>query len=71
MDEELEQLRILRIEEVCRLTGLGKSTIYAKIPDGTFPPQKCLGDHAVGWHAADIVAWLKDPQRRWPPPEAS
>ena len=35
MDEELEQLRILRIlriEEVCRLTGLGKSTIYAKIP---------------------------------------
>ena len=34
---EIEGSRILRMPEVCKLTGLGKSTIYKKISEGSFP----------------------------------
>ena len=34
----LEELRVVRREEVTRLTGLARATLYAKVADGTFPP---------------------------------
>ena len=37
MDRQLEELRIVRREEVTRLTALARATIYKKVSDGTFP----------------------------------
>ena len=65
MDKQLEELRVLRREEVTRLTGLARATIYKKVADGTFPPPLRLGDRAVGWRASDISDWLQAPERRW------
>ena len=67
MKDAVHQHRILRIPEVCHLTGLGKSTIYKKLADGSFPAPVRLGSRAVGWRSGDIVEWLEDPGRAWNP----
>ena len=67
MDEVANRHRILRMREVCLFTGLGRSTIYKKLSDGTFPAPVRLGPRAVGWRLADIDAWLAAPERKWDP----
>ena len=37
MDTQLEERRILRRDEVSKLTGLARATIYKKVADGSFP----------------------------------
>ena len=69
MNRQLEELRVLRREEVTRLTGLARATIYKKVTDGTFPPPVRLGIRSVGWRASDISDWLQAPERRWDPSE--
>ena len=65
MDRQLEELRVLRREEVSRLTGLARAILYAKVADGTFPRPVRLGARSVGWRASDISDWLQAPERRW------
>lgn len=50
--------RILRIKDVCKKTGLPRSTIYARIKQGTFPPQLKLGVRASGWRESDLDSWI-------------
>jgi prophage regulatory protein len=50
--------KILRLPEVVKLTGLGRSTIYAKISAGEFPKPIRLGVRAVGWADEDVYTWL-------------
>jgi prophage regulatory protein len=48
----------LRLPRVRQRTGLGRSTIYRLMAQGLFPAAVQLGLRAVGWHSADIDAWL-------------
>ena len=52
----MNQLRrkLLRLPEVKAMTGLSKSTIYARISEGTFPKQIPLGPRLVVWVESDI-----------------
>jgi prophage regulatory protein len=50
--------KILRLPEVMRLTGLGRSSIYIKISDGCFPKQIPLGVRSVGWLSNEIENWI-------------
>ncbi len=50
--------RILRLPTVILRTGLSRSTIYARIGDGTFPRQVALGAGSVGWREAELDAWI-------------
>jgi len=59
MSTNLEDLAILRLPEVKRLTGLGRSSIYQMIKDGVFPRPVSLSLRAVGWTAGDIRLWLE------------
>jgi prophage regulatory protein len=52
--------RILRLREVCALTGLGRSFIYQLQADGRFPQRIKLGARAVGWVADEVQKWLSD-----------
>ncbi len=52
-------MKILRRDAVERKTGLSRSSIYAKVADGTFPKQINLGSRAVGWVEAEIDGWLE------------
>ena len=55
-------LRILRLPGVKERIGLGKSYIYQKIKEGTFPRPVSLGvdRRAVGWLEHEIDTWILD-----------
>jgi len=46
--------KLLRLLQVKSITGLSKSTIYARISEGTFPRQIPLGPRLVFWVESDI-----------------
>jgi prophage regulatory protein len=54
------QHKFLRLPEVKQTTGLSKSTIYARISDGTFPKQIPLGPRLVVWVESDIQNWITE-----------
>jgi prophage regulatory protein len=49
--------RILRLPRVLDATGWSRSTLYAKINDGSFPRPIKLDDggRCVGWTEADVL----------------
>lgn len=47
----------LRLAEVEREVGLGRSTIYRRMRDGTFPLARQLGGGSVRWPLSAIKAW--------------
>ncbi len=51
-------ISILRLPVVMARTGLSRSTIYARIQEGTFPRQVSLGGRAVGWYEDQVEEWL-------------
>lgn len=53
-------IRMLRLREVARRTGLSRSTIYAFVADGRFPPPVALGPRIVGWVESEIVGWIAE-----------
>lgn len=49
--------RLLRLRDVESLTALKKSSIYALMKTGQFPPCLRLSLRAVAWRESDIAAW--------------
>lgn len=54
----VRQPKLLRLPEVKDITGLSKSTIYARITEGTFPKQVPIGPRLVVWIESDIQEWI-------------
>lgn len=58
--------KVLRLKEVCALTGLSKSAIYdkgcksSKYFDPTFAVRFKLSARAVGWDASEVTAWVQN-----------
>ena len=48
----------IRLPRVKERTGLSRSSIYAKIEVGAFPPPINLGARAVAWIDHEIAAWM-------------
>jgi len=55
--------RLLRLPPVEQLTGLKKSSIYAGMKAGTFPPCVRLSARAVAWRESDIATWQAQRQQ--------
>ena len=51
--------RLLRLPEVQRLTGLGRSAIYQQMKDGYFPRSVKVGPRAATWSEAAVQAWIR------------
>ncbi|MFM0315985.1 AlpA family transcriptional regulator [Paraburkholderia nemoris] len=51
------QRRLIRLPEVCRLVGLSRSVVYARIKDRKFPPPIKLG-YSSGWIESEIQRWI-------------
>ena len=49
--------RLLRLSEVQTRTALGRSTIYRKMREGSFPKPLKIGARAVRWIESEIEAW--------------
>ena len=52
-------LSILRLPQVLKRTGLGRSTTYQLIKDGKFPAPISLSARAVGWLDTDVAAFIQ------------
>jgi len=53
--------KIIRIKDVCSLTGLSKSYLYALAKAGKFPSSIKIvkGGTAVGWLESSVHEWLE------------
>lgn len=52
--------KLLRLPQVKSVTGLSKSTIYARIAEGTFPMQILIGPRLVVWEESNIQNWITE-----------
>jgi len=50
----------MRRPEVESITGLGRSAIYEKMADGTFPKNVLLNIRTVGWVSSEVESWVAD-----------
>lgn len=57
-------IEIHRRNEVEKVTGLSRSTIYKRISEGSFPKPIPLGGRLVGWKKSDIQEWLEHQERQ-------
>lgn len=53
-----EQLQILKMRDVTRLTTLHRATIYRLMERDEFPKQIRMGRRRVGWRASDVSDWI-------------
>ena len=51
-------LRIMRLDEVKKITGLSKASIYRFEKNGDFPKKVNIGKRSVGWFENDIEEFL-------------
>jgi prophage regulatory protein len=52
-------MKIIKLTDVMRMTGLSRSSIYAFIAQKKFPSAINLGERAVGWQESEVQEWLK------------
>jgi prophage regulatory protein len=57
--ESTNGARILRLPQVCAVTGFGRSMIYQMESEGRFPQRVHIGLRAVGWIESEIQDWLR------------
>ena len=57
----LEQPRrcLMRMPTVKERVGMGRTTIYEKIKDGSFPKPISIGARAVAWDSEAIDSWIE------------
>jgi prophage regulatory protein len=51
---------ILRLPAVKSLTGLSRSSIYAKVRAGEFPQPVSIGVRSIGWIESEVQQWIAD-----------
>jgi prophage regulatory protein len=50
---------LIKLPEVCRQVGFGKSTIYELIAAGAFPTPAKLGRYSR-WSQLEVQAWIEE-----------
>ena len=51
-------LQIIRLPQVCNVTGLRRSMIYQLEAEQGFPKRIKIGIRAVGWIESEVQAWV-------------
>jgi prophage regulatory protein len=54
------RLQILRLQQVCRMTGLCRSLVYQLEAENRFPKRIRLTERTVGWIEAEVQHWLAE-----------
>ena len=59
--------RFIRLPEVLSRTGYGRTTIYRKMEDGSFPRSVKLGGPPIDPNVFDsrAIAWIEDEVEQW------
>ena len=58
MPKHVDAPQFIRLPQVVEMTGMGKTFIYARISDGTFPKQIQLCSRSVVWNERDVIDWM-------------
>lgn len=59
MNQEIAP-RLLRLPEVTRATGLGRSAIYERVAAGAFPKPVALTAKSRAWVEAEVADWVRE-----------
>lgn len=59
-DDSQIKVALIRLRQVMARTGMSRSTMYAYIKEGRFPPPIAISDRCVAWVEADIDRWIGD-----------
>ncbi|KAB2743469.1 AlpA family phage regulatory protein [Brucella anthropi] len=51
-------MRLLPLQEVMKITGIARATIYKKINEGSFPKAVKLSSTCVRWRSDEIEDWI-------------
>jgi prophage regulatory protein len=51
--------RLIRLNEVIRITGLSRSRIYQYISEDKFPDNVSLGGRSVAWVESEVYRWVE------------
>lgn len=51
--------KLMGFAGVSEAVGLGRSTIYKRVAEGTFPKPVALGAHCVRWRSDEIGEWIE------------
>ena len=54
-----DTMRLLRLPDVCEITGLSPTTVWRREKDGQFPRRRRLGANIVAWRSDEIEAWIE------------
>ena len=67
METQSLQKRFIRLPEVLSRTGYGRTSIYRKMEDGSFPRCIKLGGPIEDSNAFDsrAIAWIEDEVEQW------
>ena len=67
MENKTPQKRFIRLPEVLSRTGYGRTSIYRKMEEGSFPRSVKLGGPLEDPNAFDsrAVAWIEDDVDQW------
>jgi len=58
LQNNYSSIKILRLPQVCEMTGLRRSMIYRMEAELRFPKRIKIGTRAVGWLESEVQAWL-------------
>ena len=66
-DTIIRQKRFIRLPEVLTRTGYGRTTIYRKMEDRSFPRSVKLGGPPIDPNVFDsrAIAWIEDEVEQW------
>jgi prophage regulatory protein len=53
------QEQFLRLNDVTRLTGLRRSTVYTHARSGKFPKPITIGGTVTAWLATEVTEWMR------------
>ena len=59
-EQKIENVRLIRRKEVQAKTGLGASSIYAMMQQGTFPKAVNISERRVAWIESDVDSWIAE-----------
>jgi prophage regulatory protein len=52
-------MRFLRVPAVIQMVGFSKTTLYARLRNGTFPKPLVLGPQTIAFLESDILDWMQ------------
>lgn len=52
------EFRFMRLPEVCKVTGICRSTIWEGVRRGTFPHPVKVTDRCTAWRSDEVERWM-------------